>query len=198
MNIWIAAADNRIDEVERILKTNPDCNVQDENGYTPMHAAAEYGHHELLKMLVSRGGNVNSTDVDGDTPLHACEDPKTAEFLLELGADIKAKNNEGITPLEKAESEGMPELAAFYRQKLGLADETLELLESQPLPENIKLSMQQEDELMTNVSDEQRQNLQQIVESGNVDDFKQFMQSVLQDAQDGDEGESIPAKKVSK
>lgn len=36
-----------------------DVNAQDENGYSCMHAAASYGHTELLQYLVQRGGNVN-------------------------------------------------------------------------------------------------------------------------------------------
>lgn len=36
-----------------------DVNAQDEHGYSCMHAAASYGHLDLLAFLVQRGGNVN-------------------------------------------------------------------------------------------------------------------------------------------
>lgn len=36
-----------------------DVNAQDEHGYSCMHAAASYGHVELLQYLVQRGGNIN-------------------------------------------------------------------------------------------------------------------------------------------
>lgn len=36
-----------------------DVNAQDENGYSCMHAAASYGHLDLLRYLVQRGGDVN-------------------------------------------------------------------------------------------------------------------------------------------
>ena len=36
-----------------------DVNAQDENGYSCLHAAASYGHLDLLRYLVQRGGNVN-------------------------------------------------------------------------------------------------------------------------------------------
>ena len=70
-------------------------NSMDDNGYTPMHAAASYNHVELIQFLISRGGNVNIQDPDGDTPLHVCENVSMAQALISLGANINLQNNEG-------------------------------------------------------------------------------------------------------
>lgn len=35
---------------------------------------------------------------DGDTPLHHCDKPETAEFIMGLGADPRVPNSEGKTP----------------------------------------------------------------------------------------------------
>lgn len=41
-------------------------NAADENTYTPMHAAASWGHVEVLRYLQQKGGNINLTDEDGE------------------------------------------------------------------------------------------------------------------------------------
>lgn len=122
INIWIAASDGNLTYVrEQISSGKHTANDADANGYTPMHAAASYGHIELLKYLVSVGGNVNLQDEEGDTPLHSVEDVKTAATLVEeLGADWKLKNNEEQTPLAVAEEEDeFPELIAYFRSLQG-------------------------------------------------------------------------------
>lgn len=98
-NIWIAASDNDIDYVKSVIESGQHSpNDKDNNGYTPIHAAASYGHIELLKYLISKGGNINATDEDGDTPLHSVEDADVARILVEeFKADWKLKNSEGQT-----------------------------------------------------------------------------------------------------
>lgn len=122
MNIWIAASDGNIDYVrENISSGKHTANDADPNGYTPMHAAASYGHIDLLKYLVSVGGDVNLKDADGDTPLHAVEDVKTAATLVEeMNANWRLKNAEGQTPLAVAEDDDeYPELIAYFRSLMG-------------------------------------------------------------------------------
>ena len=43
-----------------------DASVKDENTYTPLHAAVSWGHADILRLLVSRGGNINVQDEDGE------------------------------------------------------------------------------------------------------------------------------------
>ena len=45
---------------------------------------------------VSLGGDVNTTDDDGDTPLYTVENVETARYLVEHGATVDRRNNEGI------------------------------------------------------------------------------------------------------
>ena len=54
--------------VEEVLRSAPDVNVTDEGGYSAVHAAAENGHIEVLKLLIARGANLNAV-VNGLTPL---------------------------------------------------------------------------------------------------------------------------------
>jgi hypothetical protein len=43
------------------------------------------------------GGNVDVTDEDGDTPLYTIENLDTAQWLVEHGANVHRRNNEGIS-----------------------------------------------------------------------------------------------------
>ena len=81
--------------------------------FSQRHAAASYGHLDILTYLISKGdearwrldsadhpitgGNVNVTDEDGDTPLFTVENIETARFLVDNGADSAWRNHEGLT-----------------------------------------------------------------------------------------------------
>ncbi|KAI0635658.1 ankyrin [Trametes polyzona] len=112
-NIWVAAGDGDLERVRELIEVHSmSPNVPDPNTYTPMHAAASYGHLNVLEYLISRGGDVNVTDNDGDTPLYVVENVETARFLVEHGAAINRQNDEGISPAQYLE-EDFPAVAAY-------------------------------------------------------------------------------------
>ena len=45
----------------------------------------------------SRGGDVNVTDEDGDTPIYTAESVEVAKYLVDHGAIINRRNNEGFS-----------------------------------------------------------------------------------------------------
>jgi uncharacterized protein len=78
------------------------------------HAAASYGHIPVLEYLVSKGGDVNVTDEDGDTPLYTVETTDIARWLIDHGAKTDIRNAEGLTPAEHLD-EDFPEIATYLR-----------------------------------------------------------------------------------
>jgi len=118
-NIWTAAGDGDVARVEELLElegfkpTSPD-----ENGYTPVHAAASWGRTDMLRLLLRRAAAAgreaataaaNVPDSDGDTPLHhvaGAEELEPAvlrevlDVLLEHGARPGRQNGDGRTCLE--------------------------------------------------------------------------------------------------
>ena len=77
----------------------------------------ENGHLEPLQYLVQNGANVNTTRIDGKTPLHLAVENQTTttldtknykicEYLLEQSARVDCECIEGRTPLRYAVSVG--------------------------------------------------------------------------------------------
>lgn len=68
--------------------------------------ASQYGDLEYVNALISQGADVNTSDEDGDTPLHlACDygHVEIVKALIKTGADVNAKEwGGGSTPLHCA------------------------------------------------------------------------------------------------
>ena len=58
---------------------------------------------ELVDMLVQKGADVNAVDKHGRSALMYVSDPKTAEALIKLGANVAHKDNEGRSVAEVLE-----------------------------------------------------------------------------------------------
>ena len=52
-----------------LLAYKADTNVGNRNGDTPLYIAATRGHLEIVKLLLTKGGNPNAKDRYGKTPL---------------------------------------------------------------------------------------------------------------------------------
>jgi ankyrin repeat protein len=68
---------------------------------TKLHAAAAEGNEETVKLLLSKGANVNAPGLHDDTPLHRAvmRHLPIVKLLVSSGADVNAINDKGRTPL---------------------------------------------------------------------------------------------------
>jgi len=97
-----------------------------EDGATPFIRAAQSSDLELLKLLVARGADPMAKTNHNDTALTAAsgvgwvegvtyehsykENIETVRYLLDLGLDANAANNDGRTSLMVAAAKGRPEV----------------------------------------------------------------------------------------
>lgn len=73
---------------ELLIAKDADVNVQ-VDGTTPLHIAAEAGHIALVKLLITKGANVDARTKDGETALRLAQDEghkEIVEFLRKHGA----------------------------------------------------------------------------------------------------------------
>ncbi|KAJ4495022.1 ankyrin [Lentinula edodes] len=116
-NLWVAAGDGDLARVQELIEHHSmSPNAPDPNTYTPMHAAASYGHIHVLEYLISRGGDVNVIDSDGDTPIYTVENIDTAQYLVDKGATIDRVNEEGISPIAHL-MEDFPQVSAYLQSR---------------------------------------------------------------------------------
>jgi len=89
----------------------------------PLHSAAAGRHHEVCRLLIAAGADVNATQRHGFTPLHAAAqhgDDELVELLLSAGADPSARRDDGETPADTAEAAGHPDCARRLREVAAL------------------------------------------------------------------------------
>ena len=83
---------------------NAGCHV----GFTPLHNAAFFGLKKEICLLIQHGAEIDANIPGGITPLiyviginpYRCA--PIVDLLMELGASLKTRNEEGNTPFECA------------------------------------------------------------------------------------------------
>jgi len=89
---------NDLKTVREQLNKGVSANAKNDVGQTPLHATQD---HAILKLLLSSGADVNSSDSDGRTSIFNKE-IELIKVLIEAGADIHHRSNKGNTLLKRA------------------------------------------------------------------------------------------------
>ncbi len=84
----------------KAVAAHADVNAKDDSGYTLLQTAiTKKCNVEIVKILVENGADVKVKNNDGDTPLYGSWDLGVFRLLIEKGADVNAKGFNGRTPL---------------------------------------------------------------------------------------------------
>ena len=117
-DLCVAALEGDAEDVEQLLGNGVDVNCRlqftstgiGDEGNTPLHAAVENGHEEVVAILIDAKADVNSVSETSGTPLHiaAREGLERMVFiLLEFKADSNLQDERGTTPLHEAAGLGL-------------------------------------------------------------------------------------------
>jgi len=111
--------DNK-DRVQKLLARGAEINVQDADGDTALHGAAETGNVEIMRLLLDKGANPNAKNQQGGTPLMWAAvygNDEAARLLLNRGADASLKDNDGVTAVQWAVRNKRDSVVALLRGK---------------------------------------------------------------------------------
>jgi cytohesin len=140
-SILVAVTVGDLAGVQALLDAGADVNAKDENDMTALHYAAEYGHEEIVELLLAKEADVNAKANDGKTPLDMANgatadrlrthgghsgsihvsardgDLAGVQALLDIGADVNAKDVEGWAPLHYSARNGHEEIVELLLAK---------------------------------------------------------------------------------
>ena len=89
--IMVAAKDNSIDTVKKLISTGLDVNAVYEQGMTALMVATIFNSVDVARFLIDAGADINTADIQARTPLMLAaiyNSIDVARLLIERGADI--------------------------------------------------------------------------------------------------------------
>lgn len=105
--LHIAASRGYENIVDILIEHGTSVHSREVEGNTPLILSAKNGHYIVMKALLKAGCDVNAANYRGCTSLHyACYKARGFQVLLDAGADPNARDDDNITPLLMAASEG--------------------------------------------------------------------------------------------
>ncbi|XP_072754126.1 uncharacterized protein [Anoplolepis gracilipes] len=124
LHLAVIAGDTQL--VAVLLANGADVNAKDLEGHSVLHWATVCGEAECVRLVLAAGARPSTPDLRGGSPLHyaaqCCGAAATAELavpkkvglkvlqtLLEFGADVNAKDEDGRQPILWAASAGSVE-----------------------------------------------------------------------------------------
>jgi uncharacterized protein len=135
LDVFEAAAIGDVDGLRSVLDEDPSlANAWSDDGFTPLHFAAFFGHPESARLLIDRGAELEARSTNREfaldsSPLHsavAARQRETIEVLLDAGADVNAVQHQGYTPLLEAAQSGESELVELLLERGADPDARLE------------------------------------------------------------------------
>lgn len=120
LDVYEAAALGAEARLMALLAQEPDLvHAYSGDGWTALHLAAFFGHDGAVRLLLEAGADTESQSHNrqDNMPLHAATaglHRDVTERLIQHGADLDARNAEGMTPLHMAAYAGDLDMLALF------------------------------------------------------------------------------------
>lgn len=106
--------------ITELFNNGADINLQDNNGWTALHFAAQKQSLPAVKKLLELGANLELKDTYGNTPLFRavfCSkgDGKIITLMLENGANPDSENEHGVSPRSLASTIANYDIEQFFK-----------------------------------------------------------------------------------
>ncbi|XP_030890698.1 protein phosphatase 1 regulatory subunit 12B [Leptonychotes weddellii] len=94
----MACIDENLDMVKFLVENRANVNQQDNEGWTPLHAAASCGYLNIAEYFINHGASVGIVNSEGEVPSDLAEEPAMKDLLLEQvkkqGVDLEQSRKE--------------------------------------------------------------------------------------------------------
>jgi ankyrin repeat protein len=132
-----AALDGQKDLVKRLLGEGQNVNQLDQRGWTPLMAAADEGHIDIVRLLIDWGADINAKRKDdGYTALMIASYKGRADIvklLIECGAKVDARDSRDHSALFHAVVRGQSEIVKILAENGADVNASFETLGRTPL-----------------------------------------------------------------
>lgn len=108
------------ERTEKLLAHGADVKLQDADGDTALHGAAQNGNVEIMRLLLDKGANPNAKNKVGGTPLMWAAvfgHDDAARLLLSRGADPSLKDSDGVTAAQWAARNNRAKVVSLLKGK---------------------------------------------------------------------------------
>jgi len=105
--------------ISELIASGFDPNQKDNQGWTPLHFAAQEWSEEAAKTLLENGAEVDITDSNGNTPLWRAVFSSRGrgeliKLLLVSGADPNKQNQSGVSPRSLADTISNYDITQYF------------------------------------------------------------------------------------
>jgi uncharacterized protein len=115
--LMIAALKGYLGVAQQLLKAGA---YPNKTGWTPLHYAASAGNVEMMQLLLDAHAYIDAESPNKTTPLMMAARSKeigVVKFLLDEGADMTLKNEQGFSAIDFAEKAGAQDIAQGLRER---------------------------------------------------------------------------------
>ena len=119
--IFPAVMQGDLDRVKILIEEHPEwVDAVSWGGWTALHRASQFGHGDIVDLLISKGSHLEARTNLGLTPLYAAiigQKSDVVEQLIDKGADVFTVRNDGETMLHIAAAMGQKDIVEFLIAK---------------------------------------------------------------------------------